>query len=282
MQSKKHIYGFILTVLLIGGIFPLTGWLQPPQQTAQTSLPPTDSPSSTPSLISTFTRTPRPTRTPFRSQTRTQTPTLHPTQAPTRTRTPFPTATLPPEAQIKGIYGYGQLLPLSCEARAAADWARHFGIDIREMDFMSRMPPSEDPNEGFVGSPYGAWGQIPPNPYGVHAPPVARVLREYGAKAAARHEMRWDQLQAEIASGRPVIVWVVGHVEKGEGVQMEINGATRTVARYEHTVLIIGYEPQHVTILDGKKVYRRPVETFLHSWGALENMAIVWDDTPEE
>jgi hypothetical protein len=31
-----------------------------------------------------------------------------------------------------------------------------------------------------------------------------------------------------------------------------------------------------VTFLDGKKTYRRPIQTFLDSWSALENMAIIW------
>ncbi len=49
-----------------------------------------------------------------------------------------------------------------------------------------------------------------------------------------------------------------------------------TVARYEHTVIVTGYDSKYVTFLDGKKTYRRPIQTFLDSWSALENMAIIW------
>ena len=244
------------------------------------------------------TTTPRPTtaraarysdayRTQSPAPTRTQTPTRRPspTPFPTSTATPSPSPTLtrdsslPESAAVKGMYGFGQLLPLSCEARAAADWARSFDVQIREMDFFNRLPKSDDPEEGFVGSPYGLWGQIPPDPYGVHAAPVAKLLQAYGLQASARRGLSFEEAQAEIAAGRPVIVWVVGHVEVGKGVEYEVNGQVRMVARYEHTVNLIGYDDKNVTILDGKQIYERPIERFLKSWSALENQAIVWDES---
>lgn len=189
-----------------------------------------------------------------------------------------PAPDLPESAQVEGMWGYGQLRPLSCEARSAADWARHFGITIRETPFMARMPRSADPNEGFVGSLDGGWGGIPPADYGVHAGPVARVLRQYGAGAEAVHGFSFDRLRQEIAAGRPVVVWVTGHVEPGQRQVYFLNGEEITVARYEHTVIVTGYDKKYVTILDGKSVYQRPVERFLESWGALENMAVIWNE----
>lgn len=213
-------------------------------------------------------------------------PTAQPAQTPTLTRTPRPaqptgtiepTATLPPSAEIKGIYGYGQLQALSCEARSAADWARHFGVTIHEMEFMARLPRSNNPEEGFVGSPNGGWGAIPPDAYGVHAGPVARVLQSYGAQASAVKNLTLYDLQAEIAAGRPVIVWVTGHVWPGERSIYSVDGKDIVVARREHTVIAIGYDGKNVKFLDGKNVYQRPVDTFLLSWGVLENMAILWE-----
>ncbi len=214
------------------------------------------------------------------------TPTLaSATQTPTRafTRTPSatPTADLPAQAEVKGMYGYGQLLALSCEARAAADWARHFGITIHELDFLKRLPRSQDPEEGFVGNINGTWGQIPPQSYGVHAAPIAHVLRSYGAQAVAERNLSFDRLRAEIAAGRPVIVWVTGHVEKGKPSEYHVNEKIVRVAAYEHTVIVIGYTAKAVTILDGKTVYEREVKTFLDSWGVLENMAVIWEDAPQ-
>ena len=58
-------------------------------------------------------------------------------------------------------------------------------------------------------------GQHPPASYGVHAPPVAELLREFGLQAEARSGMTWDELRAEIAAGRPVIAWVIGQIWSG-------------------------------------------------------------------
>lgn len=284
MEQLKRFSSVILAVLLLGAIWfgfrlvqPLTSPAEPVEAGSRINLPIVavrDSPAEATST---------PTHTPL-TPTATHTATVTATRTPRNTFTPRPSPTetvpaLPPSAEVKGMYGYGQLLPLSCESRSAADWARHFGFDIRELEFFNRLPVSEDPDEGFVGSVYGGWGQIPPNPYGVHAAPVAKLLREYGVKAQAVKNLTLEEAFEEIASGNPVMVWVVGHVEPGQGTEIEVNGVTRVVARYEHTVILIGYDEHTVTILDGKKIYQRPIERFIASWGALENMAILWDDS---
>jgi uncharacterized protein YvpB len=187
-----------------------------------------------------------------------------------------PPAVLPDEAHITGIGGLPQTLPLSCEARAAANWAAYFGVAIDELEFLNRLPASDHPDFGFVGDVRGTWGQIPPQPYGVHADPVAVLLRQYGVSAYAHRGLTWDHLRAQVVAGKPVVVWVVGHVEPGTPVTYTAaNGLTTTVARYEHTVLLTGYTPERVSILDGAKTYTRSVERFLESWAVLGNMAIV-------
>lgn len=185
---------------------------------------------------------------------------------------------LPAEALIENIKGRAQRLSLSCEARSAADWAGYFGVAIDELTFLSQLPLSDDPDVGFVGDVRGAWGQTPPNDYGVHAGPVARLLEQYGVPARSRRYMNLEDVRAEIAAGRPVIAWVVGHVEAG-GTQLRYtagSGRETIVAPYEHTVLVIGYTPDTVTILDGARRYVRPLETFVDSWGVLGNMGVVY------
>jgi uncharacterized protein YvpB len=172
-------------------------------------------------------------------------------------------------------------LPLSCESRSAADWAAFFGVAVGELEFLSRLPASDDPDRGFVGDVRGAWGQVPPAPYGVHAGPVARLLTEYEVPATAQRHMKWSALQAEIAAGRPVIAWVVGHVEKGEGQVYTASDGRRTiVAPFEHTVIVVGYTADTVTVVDGANVREHPLDLFLASWGALRNMAVVADVQP--
>ena len=184
-------------------------------------------------------------------------------------------ATLPDSARISGVVGHRQTLPLSCESRSAADWAAFFGVEIDELAFLTSLPLRDDPDRGFVGDVNGEWGNLPPGAYGVHAAPVAQRLRSYGLPAESRRYMSWDDLRAEIAAGRPVIAWVTGHVEAGQGEVYTAGDGRRTiVARFEHTVIVIGYDADSVLVVDGANTYRRSLERFLASWGALRNMAI--------
>lgn len=256
----------ILAVLVISGCaVPAAGEAQ---STVQPSLSLTAAPTGTP----TSTRTASPSST--------VRPTRTASASPASSRTATPTPELPEKAVIEEIFGYGQLFPLSCEARSAADWARHFGVKIREMEFLARLPHTDNPEMGFVGSIKGSWGNVPPKDYGVHAVPIAKVLKTFGAQAQAVRNMTYDQLRGEIAAGRPVIVWVTGHVAPGKGEEYIVDDQVVTVARYEHTVIAIGYDKKYVTFLDGNKTYRKPVQTFLDAWSPLENMAIMWVEEP--
>ena len=188
--------------------------------------------------------------------------------------TPTPPG-IPASARIWNISGRTQSLPLDCEARSAVDWAAYFGARLGEIEFFDRLPASDNPEKGFVGSVYGAWGQIPPHPYGVHAGPVAALLRVYGVAATAQRGTSWEAARAEIAAGRPVIVWITGHVSDGRAVWYTASDGDKTlVAPYEHTVIAIGYTPTTVTVLDGGQVYARSLSLFLRSWGVLGNLAI--------
>ncbi len=187
-----------------------------------------------------------------------------------------PPVDLPSSAQIKDITGKDQALPLDCESRSAVDWANYFGTQINEIEFFNRLPESDDPDTGFVGNVYGDWGQIPPNDYGVHAQPVAKLLNKYGVDAYARRPLSWDQLRAEIAAKRPVIVWVIGSASMNEKpiYYTASNQHRSIVAHYEHTVIVVGYSSTSVTILDGDTRINRALSQFLSSWSALDNMAI--------
>ena len=192
---------------------------------------------------------------------------------------------LPERAYIRGVIGHAQSYPLSCESRSAVDWAAYWGVSIHERKFLAKLPRSENPNDGFVGNPHDAWGNIPPKSYGVHAEPVAALLREYGLQAEARRGMQWDEVRAEIASDRPVIVWVVGQIWRGSPVKYTApNGHKTTVARFEHTMIVIGYGPSVVHLVDAYsgQTQSYPLRNFLASWETLGNSAIVGQATSAE
>lgn len=197
--------------------------------------------------------------------------------------TPPPTIDpLPDSAILSGVTGQRQSLPLDCESRSAVDWANYFDFSIGELDFFYNLPESDNPDLGFVGSVYGQWGQIPPNPYGVHAEPVADLLRSYGLNAYAHRPFTWDQLRAEIAQGRPVITWIVGNYDGT--YEYVVNGIPEyytptegypmVVASFEHTIIVTGYTPEKVYYLNGASIYQKDVKQFLESWSALGNMVI--------
>lgn len=191
---------------------------------------------------------------------------------------PTPTATvpaLPSKKILSGVTGKAQELPLDCESRSAVDWARYFGVNIGELNFFNKLPKSDNPDRGFVGNVNGTWGQIPPDPYGVHAEPVAELLRTYGLPAYTHRPLRWEELKSEIAAGRPVMTWIIGSINNGMPVYYTpSDGLSTIVARYEHTVIVTGYSSSKVYYLNGATIYTRSIEQFLDSWSALGNMAI--------
>jgi uncharacterized protein YvpB len=181
----------------------------------------------------------------------------------------------PASAQVDGFSGHPQILSLSCESRSAVDWAAFFGVHIGELAFLRGLPVSSDPDIGFVGDVRGVWGLVPPNAYGVHAGPVGRLLQQYEVPAFYHLFTPWRSVQDEIAAGRPVIVWVTGHVQAGQGQRYDAPDGHRTlVAPFEHTVILVGYGRDTVTIEDEGQRYTRTLDQFMDSWQALRNMSI--------
>jgi uncharacterized protein YvpB len=165
---------------------------------------------------------------------------------------------------------------LDCEANAAVVFAKYFGVTIDEVAFFIALPVSDNPNKGFVGDVHGDWGHLPPDSYGVYAGPVAEELQKHGVNVLAVYQYSLEGIKQQIASGKPIIVWVVGHVEHGSPqTYTSSDGLTSVVAPYEHTVNVIGYARNTITILDGATIYTRSIADFLASWSVLGNMGII-------
>lgn len=262
-----------LNILLLGGFLiyffthegpdqGLASELPPPTQQVEIQASRTLEPSLTPSPTATPTKIP-PSPTPLLSPTPTSSP-------------PTP---LPKSASIEDIKGYKQTMPLSCEASSAVDWAAYFGVEISEKAFFNGLSSHDNPEVGFVGDVHGSWGQIPPKDYGIHAEPIAQRLREYGLQAKSVRHMTLDELKAEVAAGRPVIIWVVGHVKRGTPVPYTASDGEETiVAQFEHTVIVIGYTETKIRVLDGARKYSVYEGEFMKSWNVLENLAVIWID----
>lgn len=212
-----------------------------------------------------------PTETPAPAPTDSITPTASPSPAPTDP--PYPT-----ENYITNISGHKQYFSLGCEASVAKDWAAYFGVQINEFNFQYELPLSDNPDKGFVGDVNGPWGQVPPYAYGVHAAPVAELLRQYGLPAQGYKQMTIEQIKAELGADRPVIAWVVGNMEGGVPAEYtDKEGDTTLVAAYEHVVLVTGYNEKSLRYNSNGKFYDAPTAVFENSWGVLDNMAIIYE-----
>lgn len=229
-------------------------------ESSQTPFPPI--PSVTPSLI--FTQTPMAVPTP--------------TETITSTLQRVSINNLPESMELQGFIGHQQYYTLDCEARSALDWAGFLGYSIDELDFLNKLPKSDNPEAGFVGNYWDFPGSIPPYSYGVHAEPIAFLLREYGVPALAVKNMSWEELQLQIANEKPVVTWVIYQLGYSDPVTYTSqDGVSTIVAPYEHTVVVVGYQPGYVILFDGAQKYSVPLDQFLTSWQVLGNMAITTD-----
>ncbi len=287
MRTNSHhnvISVLFLTAILTGGCSPTSVLAA---RFNSTTTPIADSPTVTQTLPITATVVP-PTEQPI------------PTKPPVETDVPPPTSVaqemvvetpitssqmtavptdengLPVSHYIYGITGHKQYFKLGCEAAATRDWALYFGMDINEFEFQNKLPLSDNPEVGFVGSVNSKWGQAPPYAYGVHAGPVAQLLQEYGMPATAVKDFSLTLLKQQIAADRPVVVWVIGNVVGGVPYEYTAkDGQKVIVAAYEHVVIVTGYSETHIRYSNNGKLFEAPTEIFLNSWKVLGNMALI-------
>jgi uncharacterized protein YvpB len=197
--------------------------------------------------------------------------------APGKDITPQPSGEgIPEEHFIWNIWGHRQFFDIGCEASAARDWAHYFGVEVHESNFQFQLPASDNPDFGFVGSVTDPWGQVPPYSYGVHAYPIANLLRSYyGMNARGVKGFTLEQLKTEIAADRPVIAWVIGNVVGGVPfAYSDKEGRQVIVAAYEHVVIVTGYTGRTIRYMNNGRFYDIPYENFENSWQVLGNMVV--------
>ena len=186
------------------------------------------------------------------------------------------TEEIPEFFYITGFDSHPQWFSIGCEASAAVDWAKYFGVLINEREFQELLPVSDNPDSGFVGDVNGVWGLVPPDDYGVHAEPVADLLRWYGLNAVAVRGLSLDEVKASIAHEKPVIAWVIGNVTYGKPVEYtDSQGNVTIVAAYEHVVILTGYNAESIRYENNGATYDVSNRLFMESWGVLGNMAII-------
>jgi len=270
--NSKIFIAIILLIVLVVVVIVSTSW-KDPGYTASSA-----NPNVTPSLnrdLSELAYFPTPSPgSPMPTATMvTRTATLAPTATPTIRLTP--TATAIPESAYLKIAAHPKYYYLGCEAAAAVDLAGYYDVSIYQADFQQKLLISDNPDLGFVGDVNGPWGQIPPYAYGVHAAPVADLLKNYGVNVEGGKGYTLDQVREKIAAGHPVIAWVIGNMVGGVPAEYkDSKGNTTIVAAYEHVVILTGYDKDSIRYVNNGNFFEVPYKVFLNSWGVLGNMAV--------
>ncbi len=184
---------------------------------------------------------------------------------------------LPPSATVEGVPARPQQRNLSCESRSAADLAAYWGAEVAEDAFFRRLPKSDNPQRGFVGDVDMPPGSMPPDGYGVYAPPVAATLRSFGLDARAHRHFELDALKRELAAQRPVIVWATYDMQlPGVETWVSWDGEASTVVRWQHTFIAVGYDDQGISLIDAydARTKRFAYDAFVAAWDQLDRMAV--------
>ena len=189
----------------------------------------------------------------------------------------------PPSAFVQGVVGHPQEHNLSCESRSATDLAAYWGTVFSEDDFFRRLPKSDNPYRGFLGDVDLPPGTMPPAGYGVYGGPIAANLRSFGLDARSRREWNLEGLKAELAVGRPVIVWATYDMRlPGVEAWTSSDGATSVVVQWQHTFIAVGYDEGGLYLVDaydGTEKYFT-YEAFDPAWAQLGRMAVTADQNP--
>lgn len=147
---------------------------------------------------------------------------------------------------------YKQELPLSCEAASARMAAEAAGIIVTEAQIRNLLPSSDNPDIGFVGSYYGSNGlpmETIQEHYGVHAGPIAEVLRKLGVVNAKAESLTDEQIRQALREGKVVIAWIAYAGEKR--TPLTKSGPNGSVfVENEHAVVVIGTDGDRFWVRD--------------------------------
>ena len=183
----------------------------------------------------------------------------------------------PPSASTEELVGHPQEHNLSCESRSATDLAAFWGVSFAEGDLLRRLPKSDNPHRGFVGDVDLPSGSMPPLGYGVYVGPVAATLRSFSLDAQAWQEWSLDGLKAELAAGRPVIIWATYDMQlPGMETWVSSDGATSVVVKWQHTFVAVGYDEDGLYLVDAYDGVTKhfSYEVFMPAWEQLGRMAV--------
>ncbi len=168
---------------------------------------------------------------------------------------------------------------LSCEASSARMAACY--SDSRkcpsEEEIIQKLPsgPGLDPHKGFRGNIDGEKGSL--EDYGVFAGPLATALEQLGFNPEVSYGGDLGMIRGSVDSDRPLVVWLTSDTRSGTPEKVKLpSGEELSLFRWEHAVVVVGYDENGVYINDPSDGTRKyyPNADFLRSWGYFNQMAL--------
>ena len=169
-----------------------------------------------------------------------------------------------------------QAWALSCEYAATSAATAMYGTVVTQWRLRASIDTDPNPHKGFRGDITGAPGGT--TDYGVYAEPIAAALHQYGFTHSYVFYGGLDNLRAEIAAGRPVVVWVTGTWKPSSRQVLRDDAGDRySLIPDEHAVTVYGYDGDGIWVMDpaGPDKYRVSWDRFLTGWDQLDDMALV-------
>lgn len=183
-------------------------------------------------------------------------------------------------------------LPSGCEITALTMMLQYNGINKNKMELLPEMKRDPtpiqwgkdgkikywgNPNIGYVGDITGK-----EKGFGIYHAGLYDLLHAYIPTAVDLTGGSFDELEQYVSDGVPVLVWTTirntAPTDKQWVVWDSPLGPIKTTFQ-EHTVLLVGYDEQHVYVndpLSGKKQYKVEKEQFIASWEALGKQALTY------
>jgi len=176
-------------------------------------------------------------------------------------------------SMIPNVFTYQQRRSLSCEYASLHIATGLLGNPISEYAFDDVVPRHENPHLGYRGDIQGTWGNT--DDYGVYAGPLAQALGSFGFTGNAFYGER-AELTAELAAGRPVVVWLAMRGAAGSFDAYMNDGTRYQLTRWMHVMVAYGYDDDGVYLTDPGTAALRFYDwgTYLAMWNVMDGMGL--------
>ncbi|MDY0405050.1 C39 family peptidase [Virgibacillus sp. 179-BFC.A HS] len=162
-------------------------------------------------------------------------------------------------SDIPVLYQYPEL-PTGCEATALTMLLNWAGLDVSRFDVADALPKGPKveqingiwygahPNKQFVGDPYSDEGS-----FGVFEKPILETIDKFlPQKGVDLTGKGFDAILQQLDKGIPVVTWTTlkQQTTYHSKTWQDEEGNIIKWYTYEHAVLAIGYDRQHVIVQD--------------------------------